>query len=264
MIRALLLLLLCLAPPAAAQSALTALQTMDDARGWEAVGRLDMDGEGFCTSALIGERLVLTAAHCLFDAAGAPISPERLTFRAGFRGGRALAERPVRRALVHPAYEGPAAESNLRSANDLALLELAQPIRSTQITPFATAPAGAAGGEVGIVSYAMGREEAPSLQEVCGLMGAARGVLVMACDVDFGSSGAPVFRAGAAGPELVSIVSAKAELEGERIALGADLAAALPELLARMEAGEGALAAGGAGRVIVGERHDTGAKFIRP
>ena len=36
-----------------------------DAAGWEAVGRLNIGGTGFCTGALIAPDLVLTAAHSL-------------------------------------------------------------------------------------------------------------------------------------------------------------------------------------------------------
>ena len=48
---------LCTAAPAQ-DARLTSLDTGDDARGWEAVGRLDIDGKGFCTGALIAPDLV--------------------------------------------------------------------------------------------------------------------------------------------------------------------------------------------------------------
>jgi hypothetical protein len=47
----------------AKDSRLQPMETSDAGRGWEAVGRLDVDGEGFCTGALIAPDLVLTAAR---------------------------------------------------------------------------------------------------------------------------------------------------------------------------------------------------------
>jgi hypothetical protein len=49
------------------------------------------------------------------------------------------------------------------------------------------------GATVSVVSYAVGRSEAPSREEACGVLGSEQGVLVLTCDVDFGASGAPIF-----------------------------------------------------------------------
>ena len=82
------------ATASAAQEALTALHTGDAVAGWEAVGRIDIDGKGFCTGALIAPDLVLTAAHCLFErGSGSVIAAERFQFLAGLRDGRAAAYR---------------------------------------------------------------------------------------------------------------------------------------------------------------------------
>lgn len=252
----------------AEDSALQRLDTGDASRGWEAVGRLDIGGKGFCTGALVAPDLVLTAAHCLYDrATGQRIDPESIEFLAGMRNGRASAYREVRRAVTHPDYDYRAEVSAERVRNDLALLELVQPIRNTTVIPFQTDMRPAAGDKVGIVSYAHDRAEAPSLQEICGVLARQHGVLVTSCTVDYGSSGAPIFSFSSGVPRIVSVVSAKAEVDGGPVALGTELEAPLAVLKAELEAGMGygLAAAPRANRITAGStRRDIGAKFVRP
>ncbi|EAR49926.1 trypsin domain protein [Oceanicola granulosus HTCC2516] len=270
LIRLLCLLGLFAGGAAAQEAALQSLQTGDAARGWEAVGRLDIDGKGFCTGALVAEDLVVTAAHCLYDTdSGTLIDPTRFQFLAGLRNGRALAYRGVRRALHLPDYVHGGAAEMANVGRDLALLELDQPIRSTRIVPFETGHHPRAGEAVGVVSYAIDRAEAPSLQEMCGVLGEQAGVIVMACSVDFGSSGAPVFTLAGGRARIVSLVSAKAEIEQGRVALGLALDAPLAQLRAEMARGAGQY--GGIARSQIrvvrpgeGSGSDTGAKFVRP
>lgn len=247
-------------------SGLRRLNTIEAGRGWEAVGRLDRWGEGFCTGALIAPDLVLTAAHCLFDRRTlAKIDPTSVEFLAGWRNGRASAYRSVKRAIVHPDFIFDRQLSAARVRNDLALLQLDRPIRNTTVMPFETDRRPNKGAEVGVVSYAHDRDNAPSLQEVCGVMSRQSGVLVLSCDVDYGASGAPVFSFEHDAPRIVSVVSAKARVNGEDVSLGVSLEKELALLRAQVEreAGAGAMPAG-VGRVQVGgPRNNIGAKFIR-
>ncbi|WP_299552573.1 trypsin-like serine protease [uncultured Tateyamaria sp.] len=253
---------LVLASTALAQDAqLRRLESGADAAGWEAVGRLNIGGTGFCTGALIAPNLVLTAGHCLFDkTTGERIDHTRVEFLAGWRNGRASAYRNVRRAVVHPDYTYAGHVSSKGVRNDLALLELDHPIRDGKIIPFETAAQPRRGAEVGVVSYGTGRSEAPSLQELCRVLAQQDGLLVTSCSVEFGSSGAPIFVIDEGRAQIVSVVSAKAEVDGEAVSLGTSLGTPLARLQAELVAQRDDISP----RILGGMRRETGAKFVKP
>ena len=252
-------------PAWAGDTELRTLFTANDSKGWEAVGRLDIGHTGFCTGALIAPDVVLTAAHCLFDPESFQrIGDGEMQFLAGFRNGRATAYREVRRSVIHPGYVYKGPEGGDHVAVDLALLSLSQPIRNGSVTPFETAGRPRKGDEVGVVSYARNRATRPALQETCRVLARPAGTLIMSCDVDYGSSGAPVFTIEDGKAKIVSVISAKGQIGGTPASLGPRLDRELPELQALLADAATTTVTAEAPRIRKPARSGGGAKFLRP
>jgi len=209
--RLILAVMLCLASPGLAQVA--GLNPGPDPRlpvpvahpPWHAVASIEAEGAGLCTGAMVAPALVLTAAHCLKDAAGtALLPPTRIGVTLAGRQARGIALRVG--AGFDPAREAP-------WASDWALVSLDAPIGAGRVLPLLreTPPAGSI---LALPGFQRDDPGALLVDPACRYLGLRRiegeGVMLAHdCAGTTGSSGGPLLLRGADGRFAIIGVQSK-------------------------------------------------------
>ena len=243
------------------------LRDRTDQLGWEAVGRVETSARSYCSGSLLAPKVVLPAAHCVFDRAGERRDPTQMEFRAGYRDGETIATARVARAVVPSGFNPVDTDSARYLANDIALLELVDTIPGTTASYFPLGALPRTGAEVTAVTYGRGRDNAATRQAGCRVMAEARGLAAFTCMGDPGSSGAPIFDTSGRSPRIIAVISSKGRYAGRAAVFGMQVQRQVSALQRALRTGEGVWpdrAPPEARRIGGGDRSAGDARFLKP
>ena len=164
----------------------------------------------YCTGALVAPKLVLTAAHCLFDHK-LRVNPGNVRFLVGLNKGIPAAHSNAKRLIISQGFS-PGSPTPDAIASDWAVIVLSDAISTKPlgVSPMTDQELRAAVGSSSIIQVGYGRDRRylPSIVRHCSVSESPnKGSLNHQCLTNFGYSGAPIIAQIGAAAVVIGINS---------------------------------------------------------
>ncbi len=169
---------------------------------WQAIGKLTFAGGSHCSGAMVGRRVVLTSAHCMYEQGSGQVFDSPLTFQAGLHKGDVAAESGIESFWVAPEYRSKDLESiSEMSKSDYAFVLLERPIGDIvgyfsvhELTASDLRDAMTRRWQVLIqAGYSGDSDDQLTAHMDCGITSYDEATVQHDCDIMSGDSGSPIF-----------------------------------------------------------------------
>jgi protease YdgD len=189
-----------------------------------AIGKLNVvTGPGsrqFCSATLVGQRHLLTAAHCLYDKFRTKwVDPSSVHFVAAYTQGGYKAHAKGKNYRKSEGFDFRAGTNPANLAHDWAVIELDRDvtIKPVRVSSLTAADLGAVTtSQIMRAGYRADRDQVMSAQHNCSarLVLEPAALLLHDCRSIFGESGAALMRVTEGEPEIIGVLVASSQREG--------------------------------------------------